>query len=227
MKKTLILLFAIFVSIIMNAQNINTNYVGVHIDTVYLFSPFGFVSTINHNQRQTSPEFTKSIGDTLKRLILEQFPATSIVINDSMLNNDYKTQDNIIVTMDKIRKLNDDIFPMIPTGGDLDSIINKYPGRYYGFMYYSGFMNNQVKRSMATSITLMVVTTVLTAGMFTMFLIPLPSEIDAKFLIVDKKEHKYVYYCDKIQTKSFTMNVNNHKLINKLLRKYKKTFVQK
>lgn len=227
MRKTILFLLGVLLSICVQAQKFNTLYTNVSIDTVYLFSPFGYITTMNQNQRQISPEFTKSIGDTLQKLVIEKFPPTSIILGDSMIKNDYKTQDNIIVTLDKIKKIDDGVFSMIPTGSLLDSMVSKYPGRYFGFVYYSGFMNNQVKHTMATSITLMIVTSVLTAGMFTMFLIPIPSEIDAKFLIIDKMEHKFVYFSDKIQTKSYTMDVNRHKLVDKLLKKYKKSVNKK
>jgi len=223
MKKINFLIAILLFSLCVNAQKVNPNYVGVQIDTIYLFSPFGFVTTIKNNERQTSPEFTQSVRDTLNKLILGQFPAKGIIINDSMLINDFKTQDNIIGTLEKIKKIDNNVFPMVPIGKDLDSIISKYPGRYYGFLYYNGFMNNQIKRSMAASITLMVVTSVLTLGMVTVYMIPLPSVIDATFVVVDKKEHKFLYYSNKVQTKSFSMEVNRHKLVDKILKKYKKT----
>lgn len=227
MKQSLFFLFAFFTLISINAQKINSNYIGVQIDSVYLFSPFGYVLTFNNSQKQISPEFTKLTGDTLSNLLFKKFPAISVVLNDSMLAYDYKTQDNVITILDKLGTLNNDVFSKIQIGVSLDSIIKKHPGRYYGFIHYNGFMNTQVKRSIAASITLMVLSTVITAGMVTTFLIPVPSELDLKLLVIDKRESKFVYYCDIKLARSFSMNINKQKLVDKTLKDYKKTFVNK
>lgn len=79
MKKGIYIFLIFLFSIDINSQGVNANFIGVEVDTLYLFSPFGSIVTINNDQRQISPEYTGSVGDTLRKLIIEQIAATNIL----------------------------------------------------------------------------------------------------------------------------------------------------
>lgn len=228
MKNTIFFVLSVLCSTVY-AQKFNKTYVGEKIDTVYLFAPFGEVSSIIDNRTMISTELSMEVRAGLEVELERQMAGNCFILVDSMVANDRETQKKVYSTVDKVREFDTELFSKVPIPNKLDSLLVEYPGRYAGFVYYSGFFNTKanIAGTVFTSVWLAAATMLLTGGMCYAYVVPDPSYVELTLLLVDKETKHFVYYSKKRRESSVSVKANYYnKLVKKLLKKYKKRLSQ-
>lgn len=163
------------------------------IDSVYIFPPVGMIKGFDGRDQFKSDSLNQVFLANMKATVPQcspfkvQFLSEENALNDSLRNY-------LIKTVPKFKKIDEDRFSKMPLSGAFNEMIDSLPGRYFGIVFYDGYVQTSLGKLVAKSVGLAVVSTLLTGGMFTVYTIPKESILQNNILLIDKQERRYMFY---------------------------------
>ena len=223
MKRYIILILisiSIPFSIKLHAQKLQNSHIINNIDTINIFPAIGFINSLN--------ERIKTPNDSLTNLFKLNFPELlkkSTIYKINYLNDNYELNDSLkkyfINTIPKFGYIDNETFSIIPIGDSFNKMISQIPGRYFGIIFYEGYLNNNMGSQLAKSIAIATTTAILTGGTFSVYPIPQEPYLISDFLLIDKTENKFLFYCRKAVNGSPLNEEKVIKLYQKIFNSYK------
>lgn len=184
------------------------------IDTVTLLPYMGYITT-NIKGQSIIVDTLCNYFENIATKQLKESAIFKIRYQPHINKLSTEEQDYIAETIHKFGKLDEKLFNNIPAGKNLLSIVDKFPGRYFGIYAYSGYEQANYMKQVGISVALGAASTLLTAGLFTVYTIPTNSFLKTELLIFDKDENRLIYY----KSSSMNSSVTNEKKLKKYLSK--------
>jgi hypothetical protein len=192
-KKSIMILLPLVLIFQGNAQTLRNNKLTNQVDSIFIFPAVGVIKCYQGKKILPNDSLTNVFQDKLE-LILPHVSEYKVVC----LGDEYELSDSLkeyfVNTIKKFSSIDKDIFSVIPLGTSFTKMVSDVPGRYFGIIFYDGFLNAHIKEQVAGSIAMGVATAVLTGGMFAIYTVPQEHVLINDFLLIDKEANRFLYY---------------------------------
>lgn len=190
------------------------------IDTLYIFPAIGVIKCPQGKRILPSD----SLNNIFQEKLTELLPSTAKFKVDYLgpdmdLNDSLKSY--FIKTIPKFSNITTETFSIIPLGESFNEMIKDVPGRYFGIIFYDGFVQHNIGAQIGKAIAIGLATAVLTGGLFSVYPVPQESTLYSEILILDKETNNFLFYSGNIHNGSPLESEGLTKYFSKVFNKYK------
>ncbi|NOQ25630.1 MAG: hypothetical protein GQ564_09750 [Bacteroidales bacterium] len=219
-KKIILIFLAIMLTYSGKSQKLVTTKANVQIDSVMIFPAIGVINCVHESKVIPNESYSKIYQRKMNEILPAAFDYKVVTLGD-----EYQLSDSLkryfVNTVPKFSTITDEVFSTIPLGESFNEMIADVPGRYFGIIFYNGFVKTKVEGQLAQSFGLGVATAFITRGMFTVYVIYKDSYLECVYLLIDKKENRFLYYKRRYESGS-PLKI---KVIEKTFKKISKGFI--
>lgn len=175
------------------SQSLRNVELNQHIDSLSIFPAIGVIKCPQGGKVLPSDSLNVIYLANLKRVL----PTTSS-FKINYLGSELDLSDSLkiylVKTITKFSHLSEETFSVIPIGLSFNKMIEKLPGRYFGIIFYEGFVQYNLEEKIGTSIAFALAQSALTGRLFLPISFPKGPHLINDILIIDKESNRFYFY---------------------------------
>lgn len=162
------------------------------IDSVKIFAPIGNISSSDDYSIKPNEMYTDEYLSKFKNALTKEKSFQTTIVENSELQN-LENQKYFAKLMRRLGKINDESFTKIAIGEKLKNVIAAENGRFFSFIFFSGFDNTKHDPTIVSSTEKLIVL----ADNKVALSYPMATEqpyLKNYTIIIDKKTNKIIYF---------------------------------